>query len=127
LGSIPIFVIVPTAAQTAFSYYGGVLSDRLGVFKTLFAAFAFGIVSIFMTSVNLWLAFASLGLFTVMGLNAVSKACVFGVFYGGIALFGSLGAIVAGYLWKIYGFESLALFSEIGMFSMLVLLLLKRV
>lgn len=79
------------------------------------------------------MAFACLGLFTVLGLNAIrayisgyakSKGFVFGVFYGGVAVFSALGALVIGYLWKNYGFENALLFSEIGMGVMFIALLL---
>ena len=130
---IPLFVMMLTAVQTLVSYYGGILSDKIGVVRVMLLAFIFGILSISMMNINLWLAFACLGLFTVLGLNAIrayisgyakSKGFVFGVFYGGVAVFSALGALVIGYLWKNYGFENALLFSEIGMGVMFIALLL---
>ena len=132
LATIPLFVMMLTAVQTLVSYYGGVLSDKIGVIRVMLLAFIFGIVSISMMNVNLWLAFAFLGLFTVFSLNAIrayisayanSKGFVFGVFYGGVAVFSALGAVVIGYIWKNYGFENAVLLSEAGMGVMFLALL----
>jgi len=133
LATIPLFVMMLTAVQTLVSYYGGILSDKIGVIRVMLLAFIFGIISISMMNVNLWLAFAFLGLFTVFSLNAIrayisayanSKGFVFGVFYGGVAVFSALGAVVIGYIWKNYGFENAVLISEAGMGVMFLALLL---
>ena len=133
LAVIPLFVMMLTAVQTLVSYYGGILSDKIGVLRVMLLAFIFGIVSLFMLNVNLWFAFAFLGLFTVLSLNAIrayisayanSKGFVFGVFYGGVAVFSALGAVVIGYIWKNYNFEIALFVSETGMAIMLLLLLL---
>ena len=133
LAVIPLFVMMLTAVQTLVSYYGGILSDKIGVLRVMMLAFIFGIVSISMMNVNLWFAFAFLGLFTVLSLNAIrayisayanSKGFVFGVFYGGVAVFSALGAVVIGYIWKNYNFETALLVSETGMSIMFLALLL---
>jgi MFS family permease len=135
LEMIPLFVMLLTATQTMTSYYSGVLSDKIGVTRTMLLAFIFGILSISMMNINLWAAFGFLGLFTILSLNAVrsyiseyaqSKGFVFGIFYGGVAISAALGALTIGYIWKIYGFENALFFSEIGMSFMFVFLLLKR-
>jgi len=132
LSIIPLLVMMLTVVQTFMSYYAGVLSDKRGVIRVMLFAFVFGIVSISMLNINLWVAFAFLGLFTVFSLNAVrayiseyakSKGFVFGVFYGGVAVFSALGAIVIGYIWKNYGFENAVLISETGMGVMFLTLL----
>jgi MFS family permease len=132
---IPLLVMTLTAVQTASSYYSGYLSDKIGALHTLTLAFVFGMLSVTLMEVNLWAAFTALGLFTILSLNAVrsyiseyaySKGFVFGVFYAGVALFSAIGAIVIGYLWKIYGFEGAMLFSEAGMSLLFLMLLLKR-
>ncbi|WP_418641328.1 MFS transporter [Sulfurimonas sp. ST-27] len=132
LATIPLLVMMLTAVQTLMSYYGGVLSDKIGVIRVLLLSFIFGIVSISMLNINLWLAFAFLGLFTVFSLNATrayiseyanSKGFVYGIFYGGIAVFSALGAIVIGYIWKNYGFENAVIVSEGGMGVMFLTLL----
>jgi MFS family permease len=132
---IPLFIILFTGIQTLVSYYSGVLNDKIGLSKTLLISFVFGMLSIALMQVNLWLAFISLGFFTVMSLNAmrsyisqkaISKSFIFGVLYGGVAIFSAIGAIVVGYIWKIYGFETVLIFSEVGMLITLLLLLYKR-
>ncbi len=79
----------------------------------------------------LWLSFILLGIFTVTSLNtirayisqyAISKAFVYGIFYGGVALSSSLGAIVIGHLWKQFGFENVMLFSLSGMITLMAIL-----
>ncbi|WP_457748359.1 MFS transporter [Sulfurimonas sp.] len=133
LVSIPLFVMLLTAVQTLVSYYGGILSDKIGVIRVMLLAFIFGIVSISMMHVNLWFAFVFLGLFTVLSLNAIrsyisayanSKGFVFGIFYGGVAVFSALGAVVIGYIWKHYSFDNAVLVSEAGMGVMFLALLL---
>lgn len=133
LATIPLFVMMFTAMQTLVSYYGGILSDKIGVMRVMMLAFIFGIVAISMININLWLAFAFLGLFTVLSLNAIrayisayanSKGFVFGIFYGGVAVFSAFGAVVIGYIWKHYGFENALLVSETGMGTMFLALLL---
>lgn len=135
LEMIPLFVMLLTATQTMTSYYSGVLSDKIGVTRTMLLAFIFGILSISMMNINLWAAFGFLGLFTILSLNAVrsyiseyaqSKGFVFGIFYGGVAISAALGALTIGYIWKIYGFENALFFSEIGMSFMFVFLLLRK-
>ena len=135
LSIIPLFVMLLTAIQSVTSYYSGYLSDKMGVIRTLQLAFVFGILSVSMMEVNLWAAFTLLGLFTIFSLNAVrsyiseyaiSKGFVYGVFYGGVAVFSALGALCIGYIWRYYGFESAMLFSEAGMSLMFLILLLKR-
>ena len=135
LSIIPLFVMLLTAIQSVTSYYSGYLSDKMGVIRTLQLAFVFGILSVSMMEINLWAAFTLLGLFTIFSLNAVrsyiseyaiSKGFVYGVFYGGVAVFSALGALSIGYIWRYYGFESAMLFSEAGMSFMFLILLLKR-
>ncbi len=135
LSIIPLFVMLLTAIQSVTSYYSGYLSDKMGVIRTLQLAFVFGILSVSMMEVNLWAAFTLLGLFTIFSLNAVrsyiseyaiSKGFVYGIFYGGVAVFSALGALCIGYIWRYYGFESAMLFSEAGMSLMFLILLLKR-
>jgi len=131
LDTIPLLVISFTAIQAISSYFGGVISDKIGIFKTLFISFCFGIFAIFIMKYNIWISFIFLGLFTVFSLNALranisknatSKGFVYGVFYGGVAISSSLGALSIGFIWKIYGFDNTLIFSEVGMLIMLSLL-----
>jgi len=132
---IPLLVITFTAIQTVSSYFGGIISDIIGIFKTLFISFCFGILAIFMMKYNLWVSFIFLGLFTVFSLNAlrayisknaISKGFLYGIFYGGIAISSSLGALSIGFIWNIYGFDNAITFSEFGMIIMLTLFLFVR-
>lgn len=135
LRTIPIFVILFTLTQTISSYYSGVLYDRMGVKKSLLISFLLGELSVFALYINLpWLSFVFLGLFTILTINtirsyiskyAVSKGLVYGIFYSGIAVSASLGALIIGYIWHLLGFGAVVLFSEIGMllisFALIVL------
>jgi len=133
---IPLFVIALTLTQTLSSYYSGVISDKIGNSRILLIAFVFGTLSIVaLWQEFIWLSFILLGLFTVISLNtirayisqnATSKGFVFGIFYGGVALTSSLGAIVIGQLWKRFGFENTMLFSLSGMVMLIVLLVLQQ-
>ncbi len=129
---IPLFIIVLTLTQTLSSYYSGVISDKVGNSRMLLIAFVFGTLSIVaLWQEFLWLSFILLGIFTVTSLNtirayisqyAISKAFVYGIFYGGVALSSSLGAIVIGHLWKRFGFENVMLFSLSGMITLMAIL-----
>jgi len=133
---IPLFVITLTLTQTLSSYYSGIISDKIGISRMLLIAFVFGTLSIVaLWQEFLWLSFILLGLFTVISLNtmrayisqhAISKAFVYGILYGGIALSSSVGAIVVGQLWKNLGFENVILFSFSGM-MILALRMMKEV
>ncbi len=133
LSTIPLFIILFTFVQTIVSYYGGLLVDKIGSFKIIFVSFIFGILSIISVNFNLWLSFAFLGLFTVLSLNAIriyislnakSKAFVYGVLYGGVAIFSALGALVIGYIWQHYGMENVLVFSTTGMIFVTILLII---
>lgn len=135
LSDIPLFIILFTFIQTITSYYIGILIDKIGSFKILFLSFIFGILSMLFIQVNLWVSFLFLGLFTILSINAIrsyissnasSKGFVFGVFYGSVALFASLGTFLVGYLWEYYGLEVTLRFSIIGMVSVLLILILNK-
>lgn len=132
---IPLFVIALTLTQTLSSYYSGVISDKIGNSRTLLISFVFGTLSIVALWQDfIWLSFILLGLFTVISLNtirayisqkATSKAFIFGIFYGGVALSSSLGAIVVGQLWQHFGFENVMLFSFSGMIILTLILVFR--
>ncbi len=91
----------------------------------LLLSFLFGIASMVALALDfLWASFILLGLFTVISLNAMrayiseeaqSKGAVYGIFYGGVAIFASLGALLMGYIWQHYSFESAILASITGL------------
>ena len=133
LSTIPLFVMLFTFVQTIVSYYGGILIDKIGSFKIILISFIFGILSIITIKLNLWLSFIFLALFTVLSLNAIrsyisinakSKGFIFGIFYGGIAIFNSAGALIIGYIWQYYGINTVLKFSFIGMLSVFFISLL---
>ena len=116
---IPLLFVVSTATQTLTSYLFGILVDRYGHKRVLAFAYASGVVSQGMLFLHspffTWIAYAFLGLFTVASLNAnramiasqaVNRGSVYGVFYAGVAIFGAVGALVAGMLWERFGMEA---------------------
>jgi MFS family permease len=121
---IPIFIIVLTLTQTLTSYYFGVMSDKKGSYQVLRLAYLAGIASIIAMGLGyMWIGFIFLGIFTVASLNAIrsyisvnaiNKASIYGVFYGGIAIFSSLGALCFGYIWQNFGQNSALMFSLCG-------------
>ncbi len=121
---IPIFIIVLTLTQTLTSYYFGVMSDKKGSYQVLRLAYLSGIASIITIGLGLiWIGFIFLGIFTVASLNAIrsyisvnaiNKASIYGVFYGGIAIFSSLGALSFGYIWQNFGQSDALMFSLVG-------------
>ncbi len=113
--NIALLFILSTATQTMTSYIGGVAYDKYGYKTLLLAGFIAGITAL--AALHLahpYIAFIFLGLFSVFTLNANrayiaqkahNKATLYGIFYAGVALFASLGALVIGWLWHHYGME----------------------
>ena len=103
--------------------------------RMLLLAFGFGIMTLlFFLLSYIWLAFIFLGLFSVSSLNAIrsyishhaeNKSTVFGIFYGGTAVSGALGALLTGYRWSDYGVTFATLTSITGA-TIVFLLLLTR-
>jgi MFS family permease len=132
LTQIPLFVILLTLTQALTSYTSGIWVDRRGSGFMLLLSFLFGIASMAALALDfLWASFILLGLFTVISLNAMrayiseeaqSKGAVYGIFYGGVAIFASLGALLMGYIWQHYSFKSAILASITGL-TVLTLLL----
>ncbi len=132
---IPIFIIVLTLTQTLTSYYFGMMSDKKGSHKVLRLAYLSGIASIVTIKLGfIWFGFIFLGIFTVASLNAirsyisvhaVNKASIYGVFYGGIAIFSSLGALSFGYIWQNFGQSSALMFSLVGTIIVFIVSLMK--
>lgn len=109
------------------------MSDKKGSLFVLKISYLFGILSTVALIYHLlWLGFIFLGIFTVASLNATrsyiseyatNKASIYGIYYGGIALFSSLGALSIGYIWKYFGQNSALLFSLVGMSVIFIILL----
>jgi MFS family permease len=132
---IPLFVVVLTLTQTLCSYCFGVMNDKKSSAFVLKLSYLFGIFSIVALMFNLlWPGFIFLGVFTVASLNAtrsyisanaINKASIYGIFYAGIALFSSLGALSIGYIWQYFGQSSALYFSLFGMMCVFIISLLK--
>ena len=122
---IPLFVILLNFTQTIFSYYFGVQIDKFGFNKIFLLSIIFGFLSILSLYFDfIILGFVLLGLFLVASLNsirafisdnAVNKGSIYGVLYGGVALFSSLGAIVISQIWHNFGEDKAILFSLFGL------------
>ncbi len=127
---IPLLVVLLNLTQTVLSYVLGKKIDELGARKILLLSFVFGLLSTVSLYFNLAvLSFIFLGVFIVGSLNALrahisdhanNKGTVYGILYGGVALFGALGAVTTGMIWKHYDAQGAILFSLLGMSVMLV-------
>jgi len=125
LFEIPLLVVASTLTQTLLSYYSGTLTDKIGSKVILLISYVFGFFSLLSLKFGLvWLSFICLGMFTVISINAlrvyiskeaISQAFVYGLMYGGVAIFSSLGALAIGQIWQRYGFDTVMLFSLSGM------------
>jgi MFS family permease len=124
---IPLLFVVSAGVQTLSSYFFGLLIDRFGVkrilgFSYISAVTAQGLLCL-ERPLFTWFAYAFLGLFTVASLNANrafiaqnadNKGSVYGIFYAGVALFGALGAYIAGLIWEFFGMQTALGFSLSG-------------
>jgi len=134
LTTIPLLVITSTLTQTLISYKSGLLIDKLGAKMMLFIAYCFAILSlVFLQAHLLWFAFALLGAFSVISVNAMrsyisqnaqSKAFLYGILYGGIALSSALSAIIISQIWQKFGFAFSLEYSLIGTSVIAILLLI---
>jgi MFS family permease len=122
---IPLLVVLLNLTQTLLSYFLGIKIDEFGAKKILTLSFVFGLLSTLSLYFNfIVIGFIFLGVFIVGSLNALrayisdhahNKGTVYGILYGGVALFGALGALVTGMIWKQYDAQSAILFSLVGM------------
>ena len=130
---IPVFVIIFTLSQALCSYYFGTMSDKKSSEFVLKIGYIFGMLSIGMLLFDLlWAGFIFLGVFTVASLNAIRSyiscnainiSTLYGIFYGGVAVFSSLGALSIGYIWQYFGQTNAMIFSLIGMFTVFIIFL----
>jgi MFS family permease len=131
---IPLLAVVSTLTQALISYYSGILIDKVGAKIILFIAYIFAILSILALKYGfIWVAFIFIGTFTVVSLNALriyisknanSKAFVYGLLYGGIAICSAIGALIIGIIWANYNFDVVTEFSLFGCSIVALLLLL---
>ena len=132
---IPLLVILLNFTQTITSYYFGILIDKIGHYKVLNFSFMSALLSLLSIYFNLIiLGFIFLGLFLVSSLNtfrsyisdnAINKASVYGIFYGGIAISSSIGAIIIGEIWHIFGEKYALIYSLAGIFIIFLIYLSK--
>lgn len=133
---IPLLFVVSSGVQTLSSYIFGILIDQFGVKRILVFSYACGAAAqglLYLQSpVFTWISYMFLGLFTVASLNAnrvfiaqsaTNKGSVYGVFYAGVALFGALGAYVAGLIWEYFEMQTALAYSSAGTFILTVLFL----
>jgi len=122
---IPLLMVLYNFVQTILSYFFGVQIDRYSPRLVLGIAMGFGITAMGALYFDqVIIGFVLLGVFTVAGLNAiralisdeaVNKGTVYGIFYGGVALFSAAGATVIGLIWKQFGESDAVLFSLAGL------------
>ena len=134
LSVLPILVIVATLTQVLISYFSGMLIDKVGHKHMLFTAFVSAIGSTLCIEKGYFFAgFALLGMFSVVSLNSMrsfisanasSKAFIYGIFYMGVAVFSSSGALLMGKVWHYFGFEKSIFLSLYGMGAISFVLLI---
>jgi len=122
---IPLLVVLLNLTQVLLSYAVGVQVDKIGATKILTFSFIFGLLS--MASLYygfVIVAYIFLGLFMVGSLNSLrayisdhahNKGTVYGILYAGVALFGALGALSTGLIWKFFDAPVAMQFSFAGM------------
>lgn len=136
---LPLLFVVSAGVQTLSSYLFGILIDKFGVKRILAFSYACGAAAqgfLYLQSpVFTWVSYAFLGLFTVASLNANrafiaqsadNKGSVYGVFYAGVALFGALGAYIAGLIWEHLNMHIALTYSLAGTLVLTVLFLLMK-
>jgi len=132
---IPLLVILLNFTQTITSYYFGVLIDKIGYNKIIgfsFLSALFSLISLFFDFIIV--GFVFLGLFLVSSLNAfrsyisdnaINKASIYGIFYGGIAISSSIGAVIIGEIWHRFSETYAIIYSLIGIFTIFLIYLSK--
>jgi MFS family permease len=128
---IPLLVVLLNLVQTLLSYFTGIKIDKIGAKNMLFLSFISGIFSMLCLYLGyIILSFILLGIFTIASLNSIrsyisinafNKGTIYGIFYGGVAISASLGAVVIGLLWSHFSQNFVFLFSSIGLFIMIIL------
>ena len=131
---IPLLVILLNFTQTVTSYYFGILIDKTGTKTIMMFSYLFGIISMGLIYFNLVIVgFIFLGLFLVSSLNSMrsfisinaeNKASIYGMFYGGVALSSSVGAVVIGQIWQKTGERAAEIFSLGGIITVFIIYLI---
>ncbi len=137
---IPLLFVVSTGVQTLSSYRLGLWIDRIGADRVLLLAYGSGVVAQLLLwsrdETMTWIAYAFLGLFTVASLNANrafiaansdNRGSIYGIFYGGVAVFGAIGAYLCGWIWERWGMQSALLLSLGGTIGVSILFFWTRI
>jgi len=122
---IPLLMVLYNFIQTSLSYFIGVQIDRYSPRLVLGLSMGFGIAAMGALYLDMVIVgFVFLAIFTVASLNAVralisneaiNKGTIYGILYGGVALFSALGATIIGIIWKQFNQEIAILFSLGGL------------
>ena len=128
---IPLFVVLLYFVQTLSSYFFGLMIDRFDSYKILiFSMVAGAVATLLLYFDSIIGSFIALGLFSVSSLNAIrsyisdnaqNRGTIYGIFYAGIALFGALGAMAFGVVWRDFGEDIAICLSLSGLMLILAL------
>ena len=124
---LPLLAALSSLVQSLSSYSFGVWIDRWRPEGVLLAAMGFGVAATAALGAGrIVVSFILLALFTVSSLNAIrawiaeearNRGTVYGIFYGGMALFASAGALLMGTVWERYGVDRAV---ELSLFGLVV-------
>jgi len=127
---IPLFVILLNFIQTVFSYPFGLLIEKMNE-KFYYFLGLFHISAVLALYFDFLIsAFVFEGLFLVgffnffrifISKNAYNTATVYGIFYFLVAVFGGIGSVIAGFVWKNFGFDYAVIFSTLGIILSLII------
>jgi MFS family permease len=122
---LPLLAALSSLVQSLSSYGFGLWIDRWRPEGVLLAAMGFGVAATAALGADrIVVSFILLALFTVASLNALrawiaeearNRGTVYGIFYGGTALFASAGALLMGTVWERYGADRAVELSLLGL------------
>lgn len=128
---IPSFVVLLNLTQLIASYPLGVMIDRFSPELIFRFSVVLALLSMILLKTGfVTLSFLFLGLHLVSFFNSVrsyiserafNKSTVYGIFYGGYAISGSLGGFLTGVLWNRFGFDIAVNVSIVGLCLLLLL------
>ncbi|MDQ7048301.1 MAG: MFS transporter [Enterobacterales bacterium] len=113
---IPLLLMFNKLVQTLSSYQIGLIADKISPNKLMPVTYVFALLALACfaqeSKILLWFGFGFLGLYSVTGLNLMRSLIAkqttrtghyYGLFYTGMAIALSLGALFWGYLWQLLG------------------------
>jgi len=129
---IPSLIVLLNLTQSIASYPLGVMIDRFSPELIFRLSVVFALLSMILLKAGLVApSLLFLGLHLVSFFNSVrsyiserafNKSTVYGIFYGGYAVSGSIGGLLTGILWSRLGFDTAV---NVSIAGLLLLLLLK--